>query len=1088
MKKFLSLLLTLTMVLSLAVVPARADDANSYAVTATAGNPSAQVSVVKVNTNVTFTATAPTNIKVGESDATVTGHAWAVNNQTVSGNDSATLNQAFSVAGKYTVSCTYTLTYDTDKTTTAVASASVTVYDCATAFTGVTFNRRPYAKPQSGNIAVYYDSAEANDLTDASKWSVTPATGYSVVTTDGYPKFESGSLKVKIKYDAVEGSVEEVAIPITATQVSATSLTANVNEAMTGTKVIFTLEAAKGDRTNLAWYYKSSAANSQYLPMSVTKNEDGKYEWLIPDSVASETYSVTCFLKESGVPSTDAEAKAVYNGLKITKDENKLLYNPTITATRGSEVNLSLTFTDKDNKVITGALSNVAWTVTPNTAPKPTLSGNTVSPDGKTASNKLTIPSNASVSTYTVKAVFTHDGKEYTATFTVNINALSAKLSYGVQNGGYVDLATSNSNSYTSLAYLAQTAIREQVTGKSSVTVSSVSLESISDTTRGTLSNYSSYYRYSAPKSYIGADTVKIKAVASDGNTYYVTLTIPVTPILNTSFEAVTAEPVTTNSTSYGSYKVYFPSTYARYYVVSSVNGSAPTDWSSVNPGTAYSSTSPYTLTVNNLNYTGGQVTLYVVAQRYTTTGYNEYYGGMMTVYLQNNDIEYTGVAGTTVNFKDNDFTNFLNNVTGANTNRNTSTYYYFSHVTFSSFNNASQGVLYYNNLAMGGSGLSSFNASTKISNLSNVSFAINGKTSSKQIVLNFTLYATEYRSNGLNGSSTKVRDNVPFYGRVVINVVREDVKISVAPGDSLRLSGSAFLNYLNSYSNAYRNASIDYVTFDQSALTNSKNTANLTGALYTYYSNSYSFGSPVKTTDHFYYAPRYNQASLSDVAFYALPYATVGTTVYIPFTIKPQSSNASVSGTLAVTIAQSMNFTDVKQGDYCYDAVKWAIGKDITKGTSATTFSPNSSCTRAQIVTFLWRAAGKPTVSASARCPFTDVYPSMGSDYYNAILWAVSKGITTGTSTTTFSPNATCTRGQIVTFLWRYEGKPLAGTSRNPFTDVKTSMGNDFYSAILWAANRGIASGTTSTAFSPNSTCTRGQAMTFIYRDMGNR
>ena len=182
------------------------------------------------------------------------------------------------------------------------------------------------------------------------------------------------------------------------------------------------------------------------------------------------------------------------------------------------------------------------------------------------------------------------------------------------------------------------------------------------------------------------------------------------------------------------------------------------------------------------------------------------------------------------------------------------------------------------------------------------------------------------------------------------------------------------------------------------------------------------------------------------------------------------------------------MNFTDVKQGDYCYDAVKWAIGKDITKGTSATTFSPNSSCTRAQIVTFLWRAAGKPTVSASARCPFTDVYPSMGSDYYNAILWAVSKGITTGTSTTTFSPNATCTRGQIVTFLWRYEGKPLAGTSRNPFTDVKTSMGNDFYSAILWAANRGVASGTTSTAFSPNSTCTRGQAMTFIYRDMGNR
>lgn len=431
MKKFLSLLLALTLVLSLVVVPARATDENSYAVTATAGNPSAQVSVVKVNTNVTFTATAPTNIKVGESDATVTGHAWAVNNQTVSGNDSATLSQAFSAAGKYTVSCTYTLTYDSNKTTTAVASASVTVYDCATAFTGVTFNHRPYAKPQSGNIAVYYDSTETNDLNDASKWSVTPATGYSVVTTDGYPKFESDELRVKIKYNDVEGSVEEVAIPITATPVSATSLTADKPSAMTGTKLTFTLAATKSDRTNLAWYYKSTAADSQYVPMTVTKNQAGGYEWIIPNNItgnsATGTYTVTCFLKESGTPTTTDKVKAETSSFTVTKDTNILTYNPNVAATRGSTVNLSLTFTDKDGNKVNGALDNVAWDYTPKSGATPGTPE--VTSDGKVASNKLTINANSTASSYTVTAKFSTGGKDYVATYTVTVKSLTAAIS-----------------------------------------------------------------------------------------------------------------------------------------------------------------------------------------------------------------------------------------------------------------------------------------------------------------------------------------------------------------------------------------------------------------------------------------------------------------------------------------------------------------------------------------------------------------------------------------------------------------------------------------------------------------------------------
>ena len=1085
MKKFLSLLLALTMVMSLVVVPARADDANSYAVTATAGNPSAQVSVVKVNTNVTFTATAPTNIKVGESDATVTGYAWAVNNQTVSGNDSTTLNQAFSAAGKYTVSCTYTLTYDTDKTTTAVASASVTVYDCATAFTGVTFNRRPYAKPQSGNIAVYYDSAEANDLTNASKWSVTPATGYSVVTTDGYPKFENGSLKVKINYDAVEGSVEEVAIPITATPVSATSLTANVNKAMTGTKVIFTLDAAKGDRTNLAWYYKSSAANSQYLPMSVTKNKDGKYEWLIPDSVPSETYSVTCFLKESGVPSTDAEIKAVCNGLKITKDENKLLYNPAITATRGSEVNLSLTFTDNGNNAITGALSNVNWTVTPETAPKPTLSGNTVSPDGKTASNKLTIPSNASVSTYTVKAVFTHDHKEYTATFTVNINALTAKLSYGVQNGGYTDLYT-NTNAYNytnTLIALAENAIRTQVTGKSNVRVTSATLAQISGTTRGTLSSLGvGGYRYTAPRSYIGADTLRITAHADDGITYTVTLTVPVTPILNTSFASVNAEQLNTSNTSYASYKVSFPATYARYYVVSAVNGAAPADWSTVQLGTAYSATSPYTLTLNNLNAASGQVTLYIVAQRSTLYGSDEYYGGTMTVYLKDYNINYNGVAGETVQFKHADFTNFMNEVAQARGDSSKTTSY--PYVTFNSVSfsmpSTTQGTLYYNGTAMSNSNASgAFNSRTQITNLDAVTFVPNAKTNVKAITLNFTLSGTKYTNYSASRGTP-----VTYTGTVVINLVREDIKYTVAAGDAISFTNTDFLNYLRTQSGINFNYDIDYVTFDQSAV----NVMN-EGVLY----NGYSGYSQVKTTDKFYYTATnyYTQNALSDVTFRASPSAKNGATVYIPFTIYAKLSSSSiasrqVTGTVAIKIAQTMNFVDVKPTDYFYNSVKWALTKNITKGTSATTFSPYKTCTRAEIVTFLWRDAGSPMPTISNN-PFTDVSYNMGADFYYAILWASQNGITAGTTATKFSPYDNCTRAQIVTFLWRYAKKP-AGYASNPFTDVNKTDHASYYDAILWAVSKGITTGSTAKTFSPNGTCTRGEAVTFLYRYNGGK
>ncbi|MGI6206235.1 MAG: S-layer homology domain-containing protein [Anaerovoracaceae bacterium] len=167
--------------------------------------------------------------------------------------------------------------------------------------------------------------------------------------------------------------------------------------------------------------------------------------------------------------------------------------------------------------------------------------------------------------------------------------------------------------------------------------------------------------------------------------------------------------------------------------------------------------------------------------------------------------------------------------------------------------------------------------------------------------------------------------------------------------------------------------------------------------------------------------------------------------------------------------------FADVNTDDYFYDAVMWAVGNGITEGTSETTFSPDASCTRAEMVTLLWRASGSP--EANAENPFTDV--SSDAYYYDAVMWAVENGITVGTSETTFSPDLVVTRGQAVTFLYRQAGSPAV--SGNSFTDVDS---DDYYAdAVSWAASENITVGTGDNKFSPEADCTRAQIVSFMYR-----
>ena len=171
-------------------------------------------------------------------------------------------------------------------------------------------------------------------------------------------------------------------------------------------------------------------------------------------------------------------------------------------------------------------------------------------------------------------------------------------------------------------------------------------------------------------------------------------------------------------------------------------------------------------------------------------------------------------------------------------------------------------------------------------------------------------------------------------------------------------------------------------------------------------------------------------------------------------------------------------NFIDVPEGEYYADAVDWAVENGITNGYDDDTFRPSNTCTRAEMVTFLWRAAGSPEPTIR-NTQFTDI--SESRYYYKAVLWAVENKITNGMSDTTFEPDGTVTRGQVATFLWRMDGSPSPKIPTCAFTDV--DAGEYYYNAILWAVENGITKGMTETTFEPKGGCTRGQIVTFLYR-----
>ena len=1065
MKKFLSLLLALTLVLSLVVVPARAEGVEvggTYAITTSASSLARGDS-----TTFTVTATAPTVTDNGvtATDVNVIGYSWSTPGFSGAAGTGATTGTltASNKAENVEVSCTLTIEYkvtiegqEITRSTTKVVKSNVSIADklLPSDITTVTFNNRTYSVT---NGAVNISLLDKETIASAdNKWSAA-ATGYVIDNTTNKPTYSDSTHKLTVKTTATTPLSTEITVTTTAATVTAK---ANLTEVISGGKTTLTATSTGlSNAATYAWFYK--IGDSKEFPIGTGKSLD----WTVP---AAADYSVYCKASE---------------GDKLAKTSDPITVKSLPDTYTFTVVPASVTLT-QIGQTATLAANFADTSTSPATPVTPTYSFVSANLNIATVTNQTTaaptVTLRASGST-TVTAKATYKGKDYVQNIPVTGALIEATLS-AVQNG------TSVNYSYSDLVNAAQAAINKtystaytyetvySLSGVTQVASTAAYGYGTSDASYNYPAGGSGYLSFKATLTGIGTAkfTATVTTRVANSNvpkTYSVTFNVPVTPS-STTYADQYPEPVAAYGNTYR-YYVQVPSG-ARYYYVAGVN-TEPVDWNNGSTQKYYPTTATANLySLTDTNFINGKCTLYVVTQGTD----NKLYCGTISVYQKNYNINYNGVAGETVQFAQSDFNDFMNKVAEARGDASKSKsypYVTFDYVSFS-LPTTAQGTLYYGGTAMSTSNSSgAFNTRTKVTNLDSVTFVPNDKTTAKTITLNFTLYATRYSS-----SSTSRGTTVSYSGSVVVNLVREDIKYTVSQGDSVRFNESDFLSYLSSTKGYSSNYTIDYVTFDQSAVS-----AVNEGSLYTYYSG-YNYGGSVKTTDKFYYSATASQNALSDVAFLASRYAKTGETVYIPFTIYARygttgTGTRQLTGTVAIKIGQTMNFIDVKTTDYFYNSVKWAVGKNITNGTSSTTFSPYKSCTRAEIVTFLWRAAGSPEPTTT-RNPFRDVNAVTHSSYYKAILWASQKGITSGTSTTAFSPDQVCTRAQIVTFLYRYAGQP-SGYYSNPFKDVGATSEASYYNAIRWAVGKGITSGTSATTFSPYASCNRAEAVTFLYR-----
>lgn len=1062
MKKFLSSLLALTMILSLVIVPARATDTISSKSSVTKGS------------QITLTApSAPSKVTVGQTEYNVksgaeVGYACCSSSNsvaTVSGS-STTGTVTGVAAGTATITCTMTLTY------IKVAADS---------------SKTPAVEEQTDTTQVSYNKEVT--VTDP---QVDFANAVSI-------KVQGNEYKDGLKYIGDTLSANDIDVTLKSTASSDYNNFTVIKKDVSGTTA--TIQATAKTKNNVDVTFNKQITVT-YATGAVSIKADGKNTDPATPIVVVSNQEVALAASYAGNDS--ATCKWTGNG-GFSQNTSKA---PTWTApesssSSGDEYTLTCTFTDgsvvktgtvkfkvvKDHYKAMPADGNTSFVLTPNkkseTIATPyiqdTNPGGTVYTSGVTF-DKLTITSGRdviSVSGQTIRslksgtakftATVTFNGIKYTTDeYTVTVTDLDKTLS-AIDNG---DDASYSENDLKDILADVVNAAYKRDNGVSTISASNISTVTLV----GSAPTYLEFTEYRSSKAtkdfsdgvtiaakagYLGEKQTSFVVSARDTKnnmTHTITLTVPVKgddSIKDTVAGTSANKEVSFTNDDYAYlYYSYSKPTYEGYFNGSKVDGFE------------YPVKENKTVTVPASKFNSSKtVTLYVVgvdSKGVASTG-------TITVSQKSYDINYNVVAGKSVSFSQKDFESFLEDYADDNGDYNSrKDEITFDYATLNSLPDAKrEGTLYY-----GGSEVTSTsNRKAEYTDMDKMTFEAVAKPTKDTVTLTFKVQGYVYK----NGSSKK-NDLKPYTVSVVINVVKEDITYTVGIDDTVQLTARDFVNFLQDAKTSYRKSTLDYVKFDVSG----KNVSSYAyGGLYRSYS-SYSTGKLADSTDKFYYEPSRTQYDLADVAYHTTRWAEAGKTVYIPFTVYG-TKNEEASGTMAITIAQTMNFIDVKASDFFYEPVKWAVNNKITNGTSSTTFSPYKNCNRAEIVTFLWRAAGSPEPTVT-RNPFTDVNSVRDASYYKAILWASQKGITAGTNATTFSPYQECTRSQIVTFLYRYAGKP-SGYYSNPFKDVSSVNEASYYNAILWAVGKGITQGTSTTTFSPYASCTRGEAVTFLYR-----
>lgn len=1046
MKKFLSSLLALTMILSLVIVPAQADTVTSddgYSISFV------KSSIDKTGGNADAAETTIASVKL-PSGVTAASYSWESKDTSkatvqMDSTDHSKATVTAVAKGSAQIVCTVTLQGGSE---TKKAAAEITVTDA----------KADAQKAFEDSIThVKYEDRSYEINKTSGSWTATvkylgstaPTTGFSTNVSGVTATLTGSTLTLTKGANSKELTLTLTPVELTAPSITATGVTSNtIREGEKGVltaNYTSTLGTADADLT-YEWY---NGTNKIARSDSKTLKLDDKLTF----PASNTPYSITVKVKDNGV----TKESAPYS-LTVNADTHKVLpdYSYTTMATGESQL-LKLTVKDGTTTNTNPTLSTV-WSVENGKDSYISLSAKT--------DKQATATAGSTSGRVTVTAVVTYLNKDYTVEFPIKIEALDDTIA-SVTNG--------DSNSYddSELESLVAKIIQKKDSSFTASKVQKITLETAPSTMLELYdrNSFTSSHKYSkgdtisdlyisAKAGYLGEDSFQLKVYSTQNGVspYIVTLKVPVVgdkDIKDTVTGTAAGKSVTFTNSDYK----YL------YYTTSKVTDhTGHFDGTSVSGYTLVKEDKDITITASQFDK-NGKVTLYVVGVDKDGVAST----GTITVSQKSYDINYNVVAGKSVSFNQKDFESFLEDYAEDNGNYNPKKdEITFDHaVLTSSIPSAkSEGTLYYGSTEI----TSSNRSKTEMTDMDKVSFDSVSKPSKDTVTLTFRVYGEIEKPN------SRKPDKVNYDVNVVINVVKEDITYTVGIDDTVQLTARDFVNFLQDAKTSYRKSTLDYVKFDVSG----KNVSSYAyGGLYRSYS-SYSTGKLADSTDKFYYEPSRTQYDLADVAYHTTRWAEAGKTVYIPFTVYG-TKGEEASGTMAITIAQTMNFIDVKASDFFYEPVKWAVNNKITNGTSSTTFSPYKNCNRAEIVTFLWRAAGSPEPTVT-RNPFTDVNSVRDASYYKAILWASQKGITAGSTATTFSPYQECTRSQIVTFLYRYAGKP-SGYYSNPFKDVSSVNEASYYNAILWAVGKGITQGTSTTTFSPYASCTRGEAVTFLYR-----